>query len=268
MMHDAPDRPHMPAALHDDGRPAPPSAARHATADPAAPGSAPDHALLCLLQVCSASFPTGAFNHSYGFETWVDGDIVRDADSFESACRDWLLHGLVTADGAAVALAHGRQQAGDGAGLVELDRIVAALKLSGETRAASVKTGRALLTIARDVFRPAISAPYLKAVQHDPDVGQQAVAFGALAAAEGIPQDAAVMAFLHSSVANLAGVVARLVPLGQTDTQIIIQRMNGHIQQVADTALAATVDSLSASFVALDVASMQHETLYTRLCMS
>ena len=35
--------------------------------------------LLYLLQVANASFPTGAFNHSYGFETWIDSGALDDA---------------------------------------------------------------------------------------------------------------------------------------------------------------------------------------------
>ena len=115
--------------------------------------NAPDR-LLYLLQVANASFPTGAFNHSYGFETWIDSGALDDAASFESACRDWLRYAAVPTDGAAVAHAHRRAAAGDLDGLVDLDHIVGALKLSRESREASFKTGRALLGAYRDIFSP------------------------------------------------------------------------------------------------------------------
>ena len=50
--------------------------------------------LLYLLQVANASFPTGAFNHSYGFETWIDAGALDDGARFERACRDWLRYGV------------------------------------------------------------------------------------------------------------------------------------------------------------------------------
>ena len=50
----------------------------------------PAERLLFMLQVSNASFPTGAFNHSYGFETWIDSELINDGSSFEVACRQAL----------------------------------------------------------------------------------------------------------------------------------------------------------------------------------
>ena len=38
--------------------------------------------LLYLLQVVNSAFPTGAFNHSYGFETLIDSGEIHDVHSF------------------------------------------------------------------------------------------------------------------------------------------------------------------------------------------
>ena len=51
-------------------------------------------AILYLLQIANASFPTGAFNHSFGFETWIDAGEITTAAELELACRDWLSYGL------------------------------------------------------------------------------------------------------------------------------------------------------------------------------
>ena len=108
--------------------------------------------LLYLLQVANASFPTGAFNHSYGFETWIDAGALDDAARFEGACRDWLRFGAAPTDGAAVAHAWRHAAAGDLDALIALDETLGALKLSRESREASFKTGRALLGAYRDIF--------------------------------------------------------------------------------------------------------------------
>lgn len=108
--------------------------------------------LLYLLQVANASFPTGAFNHSYGFETWIDADALDDAASFGSACRDWLRYAAIPTDGAVVAHAYRHAATGEHDALLERDAIVGALKLSRELREASYKTGRALLAAYRDIF--------------------------------------------------------------------------------------------------------------------
>ena len=183
---------------------------------------APDR-LLYLLQVANASFPTGAFNHSYGFETWIDSGALDDAASFESACRDWLRYAAVPTDGAAVAHAHRRAATGDLDGLVDLDRIVGALKLSREAREASFKTGRALLGAYRDISRPIPSLPSPKRPATAAARGKQAVIFGAAAEAQGIGTKDAVLAFLHAALSNLVSVGARLIPLGQIESQRIVR---------------------------------------------
>ena len=141
--------------------------------------------LLYLLQVANASFPTGAFNHSYGFETWIDSGALDDAASFESACRDWLRYGARRTDGAAVAHAHRLAEAGDLDALVDLDHIVGALKLSRESREASFKTGRALLGAYRDIFGAQPLASFADAVREGRCEGHQAIVFGAAAAGAG-----------------------------------------------------------------------------------
>jgi urease accessory protein len=223
---------------------------------------------LFLLQLCNSAFPTGAFNHSYGFETWIENGEVHDAQSFERRCRAWLRYCVATSDAAAVGHAHRLQCAGDGEGLARLDRLTGALKLSRESRDASLKTGRSLLTAAREVFRPPIIESYLTAFERAPTLGHQAVAFGVVGAAKDLDIAATVAAFLHSNAANLAGVASRLVPLGQTETQQVLRRLTEEIPEMAEVALDLREDEMGASTATLDAASMQHERLYTRLCMS
>ena len=228
---------------------------------------APDR-LLYLLQVANASFPTGAFNHSYGFETWIDSGALDSAASFESACRDWLRYAAVPTDGAAVALAHRRAAAGDLDGLVDLDHIVCALKLSREAREASFKTGRALLGAYRDVFSADSLAPFAEATRDGRCEGHQAVIFGAAAEAQGIGVEDAVLAFLHAALSNLVSVGARLIPLGQIESQRIVREAWPLLTQGTEDACAKEPDSLGSATAGLDIASMRHERLHTRLCMS
>lgn len=224
--------------------------------------------LLYLLQVANASFPTGAFNHSYGFETWIDSEAINDAAGFESACRDWLRYGVAPADGAAVAHAYRYASRGDVEGLVALDLLVGALKLSRETREASFKTGRALLGTLNDVFALDDLAPFAGAVGEGRCDGHQAVIFGVAASAQQVGEREAVLAFLQAALSNLAGVGARLIPLGQVDVQRIIKNAWPLLVALTDEACAQEVDTLGTATAGLDVASMQHERLHTRLCIS
>lgn len=228
-------------------------------------GSSP---LLYLLQVANAAFPTGAFNHSYGLETWIDASQVNDAATAEAACRDWLRYGSAPADGAAVAAAHRAALAGDQEAIVRVDRIVGALKLARETREASLKTGRATINAIRDVFQAPRILAYEALVREGRCGGHQAVAFGIAAVDFEVSQEQAVLAFLQSGLMNIVGVAARLIPLGQVDAQRIVARAWPLLQGCAAIAQSRDLRHFGSATAALDIAAMRHERLTTRLCMS
>lgn len=223
---------------------------------------------LFLLQIANSSFPTGAFNHSYGFETWFSDDTVTDGASFEIACRDWLIYCMARSEGIAVARACEMARLGDDAGLLDLDSRVAALKLSRESREASSMTGGALLSAYLDIFnRPGLEY-YATAVQSGRAEGHHSVIFGAICGLSDIDVTDAVLTFLQTAVSGLAGVASRLIPLGQVETQRIIAHTWPLIQEASLMAVEADVDDMNAATLSLDVASMQHENLKTRLCIS
>lgn len=224
--------------------------------------------LLYMLQVSNSSFPTGAFNHSYGFETWIDSEQINDAPSFEVALRDWLIYGVASADGAAVAHAYRAVQADDIDALVALDDLVGALKLSREAREASDKTGHALLSALRDVFAPEKLKIFESAIKSGRCAGHQAVIFGAAAREFGLSERDTVLSFLQAAISNLAGVASRIIPLGQVETQRIILNAWPLLQEATKNARNTALNEMGTSMTSLDIASMQHERLHTRLCMS
>jgi urease accessory protein len=223
---------------------------------------------LYVLQVANASFPTGAFNHSYGFETWIDGGEVGNAAQLEVAANDWLEHTATKGDAAIVAQAHRAAQAGDAPRLVTLDHVAAAIKLSREAREASDKTGHALLRALRDVFNLAGIKGYLRAIGDGDCDTHYAVVFGAAAAEFCIAEDVTILTYLYSSLSGLIGVAARLIPLGQVESQRIIRNAWPLLLEATIRARDTEPDLIGTATVGLDIASMRHERLYTRLCMS
>lgn len=228
----------------------------------------PPDPLLTMLQVANAAFPTGAFNHSFGFETLIENETIKDAASLDSHCRDWLRYAVAPADGAGVALAHRAWLANDEAGLAAIDETLGALKLAREVRDASLRCGRALLSALNDVFEPSPLSALGAAIRAGRLDGHQATVFGAGAAALGVGERDAVLAFLQSSLINMTSVGARLIPLGQVETQRIVARAQDLIQESIAVALGRTLGDLGSTTIAFDIAAMEHERLTTRLCMS
>jgi urease accessory protein len=60
----------------------------------------------------------------------------------------------------------------------------------------------------------------------------------------------------------------RLIPLGQTDGQRAIAALEQAVLAATEEAMGATIDDLGSAAFTVDLASMAHETQYTRLFRS
>ncbi len=75
-------------------------------------------------------------------------------------------------------------------------------------------------------------------------------------------------AFLHALTSNWISAGSRLIPLGQTDSQRVLAALEPVVAATARRALAASLDDLGSATFRADLASLRHETQYTRLFRS
>jgi urease accessory protein len=68
--------------------------------------------------------------------------------------------------------------------------------------------------------------------------------------------------------ANLISAGVRLIPLGQTDGQRLLAAFEPVVAVTAARALATPLDQVGGAAFCADIASMRHETQYTRLFRS
>ena len=94
------------------------------------------------------------------------------------------------------------------------------------------------------------------------------IAVGAAAAAHGLPLVETAQAFAQAFAANLVSAGLRLIPLGQSDGLRVLARLEPLIPRVVAGALGASLDDVGGAAIAADIASMRHETQYTRLFRS
>ena len=71
-------------------------------------------------------------------------------------------------------------------------------------------------------------------------------------------------AFLHALTSNWISAGARLIPLGQTDSQRVLASLEPVVVATAKRALEASLDDLGSATFRADLASMRHETQYTQ----
>ena len=94
------------------------------------------------------------------------------------------------------------------------------------------------------------------------------VAVAVAAAAHGVPLAPALVAYLGAFAANIVSAGVRAIPIGQTDGQRIIAALAPTIEEIAALRRGATLDDLGGAALRADIASMKHETQYTRLFRS
>jgi urease accessory protein len=222
-------------------------------------------ALYRLMTWLSPAFPVGGFAYSSGIEWAVEaGDIVDSA-----TLTDWLDAMLGDGAGFCDALllvqAYRAAEAGEGASLREIAEFAAALVPSRERQLETTSQGRAFIDIARAAW----AADGLDAMLAGAGVPPvYPVAVGVVAAAHAVPLGATLHAFLHALVSNWISAASRLVPLGQTDSQRVLVRLEAAVASTAARALNAKLDDVGSATFRADLASLRHETQYTRLFRS
>jgi urease accessory protein len=222
-------------------------------------------ALYRLMTWLSPSFPVGAFSYSSGIEWAVQaGDIVDAA-----TLRDWLAATLAQGpgfcDGVFLAHAHRAASSRDDAGLREIAELAAAFAPSRERHLETSAQGRAFVDIARAAWN---CDGLDRMVACCDGITIYPVAVGVVSAAHAIPLAPTIQAFLHALTSNWISAGARLIPLGQTDSQRVLASLEPAVVSTTKRALQASLDELGSATFRADVASMRHETQYTRLFRS
>ena len=221
--------------------------------------------LLTLLQLTDSFFPTGAFAHSFGLETYVQLELVNDPETFEMFLRSTLHHGLRNGDAVAIGLTYKATEIEE---VIDLDARLTAMKVARESREGSIKIGKQFLRNAAILERNAMLDEYAERVRSGRCAGHHAIAYGLVASAAKIDLFSAVLGYLHAHVVGQVSAAVRLIPLKPTDGQGIINAIRPNLIDIARFAEGAGMDDLRGFTPGLDIRSMQHERLYSRLFIS
>ena len=220
---------------------------------------------LPLLVWLSPSFPVGAFAYSHGLEWAVEAGDINNAATCQSWISDLLVHGSGYNDAIIMAAAYRAVTIRDRAALGEVAELAVAMQPSSERHLEATAQGNAFFTAARAAWEVP-SLAFLKSAW-DGDVAYP-VAVGALSAGHDIPLSTTLDAFLLAFSATLVSAAVRLGPIGQTDAQRILAALMPTIRKTAILASTSTLDDLGSAAFRSDLASLRHETQYTRLFRS
>jgi urease accessory protein len=228
----------------------------------------PPLALLRLQSWLSPAFPTGSYSYSHGLEWAIEAGYIYERKSFV----DWLEADLCYGSGRNEAIFFGEAWRSaindDRAKLLEIAELAAAFRGTSEFALESSQQAAACLATLRQVW-PDRLLDWLSEILCERRVEPAlAVVLGVRSARQGIPASLALPTFLQSYIANLVAAGVRLIPLGQTDGQLAIAELEQAVLAASAQAKKATTDDLGSAAFMVDLASMAHETQYTRLFRS
>ena len=210
-----------------------------------------DAALLTLSQWLSPAFPISGYAYSHGLETAISRGDVKTPESLAA----WLTAIIETGSGKAdaVLLVQAMASKADHGALQDC---AAALSASRERWEETMAQGRAF-TDTVNQLTGADAVPVALPI-----------AVGRAAADLDLSPVRVAALYLQAFAGNLVSAAVRFVPLGQTEGQVVLAKLQPAILRTADAACHLSTDDIMSSVPGADLAAMEHETLDVRIFRS
>ena len=252
-------------------------------------------ALLAMVQICDSAFPSGAFALSNGVETLVELEQLTDTVGFERYVRDWCALLPYRELGQMTNAQHiGRQMllrpedantevsvadclrdarscthpSDPWRQLARLDALSAAATVASEVRNGSRRMCSSVRKIIASYEHFPLLDGYGTLIDDGTCSGTHSIMVGLFAASIHMDAPTAASLYAHSLLSGLIVCAVKCVPLKQSDGQRILYESNGWLLRAVECAACVEAGQLGVSGPLMELASMQHETMYSRLFMS
>lgn len=223
---------------------------------------------LHLIQIHDSAFPSGSFAHSFGMETYIQEDAIASESDLKKFCEMYIRENFASGDAIIANEAYHLAKNGDIEGLVHLENISHAIKLSPETRKGSMMMGRQFLQTVQPLSEDELLQSWYEKFKSKEVKSHYAVVYGIYTASLGVDARSSLETFLYSSITSLVLNAVRAVPLGQMGGVKTVHSLIPVIQETAKIVMESNLDNLDNNSVALEISSMQHEFLHSRLFIS
>jgi urease accessory protein len=223
-----------------------------------------DAGLYRMLAWLSPGFPIGAFSYSHGLEAAAEAGQVRDRASLQGWIAAVVVLGGGRVDADILRDAHHAAAANDIELLSAANRRGLAYRATAELALETSAQGEAFLATCCAAW----PEPFLNSWAAGIDAVCHPAAVGATMARAKIPVGSALTGYLQAMAANLISAGMRLGIVGQTDGQRILAALEPVVGATVTVSLAREAADFGSATFAVDLASMAHETQYTRLFRS
>jgi urease accessory protein len=223
-------------------------------------------ALYRMLVWFSPGFPIGSFSFSHGLEAAAESGAVCDRNTLQDWIGAILTWGSGRIDVDILRAAYRAAAADDIVALVDANCSGLAFRATSETRIETTAQGEAFLKTCCAAWPDPFLDRWFGALN-----GRSvcyAAAVGAATARAGVPLEWALTGYLQAMSSNLVSAGLRLGIIGQTDGQRILAAVELVICAAVAGALTRQSEAFGSATFAVELASMAHETQYTRLFRS
>jgi len=219
--------------------------------------------LLRMLQIASANLPVGAFSYSQGLESAIDAGWIDGSDTMSQ----WLveqLQGVMTyQELPLLKRLYEAFKSGSMQEAIKLSEQVIAYRETAELRDEERQRGRAMAKVVQ-----ALHPKHHKIDALPSESANQLYVFAGYCYRENLKCSQTLSAYTYMWLESLVIAAIKLVPLGQTDAQVMIYETMGQIGDVCAISMQVADDEIGYSSPAVAMASSLHETQYSRLFRS
>lgn len=218
--------------------------------------------LLHLLHITSPALPVGAYAYSQGLEHAINAAWVKD----ERTASDWILglleFAMARLDVPVLIRLHRAWMADDHEGVRYWTHFLQASRESSELQQQDRHLGRALASLLVNLEQER-ARPWL-----DAEITSFATLFACVAATQNVTEQDTVLAYLWAWTENQVAAAIKLMPLGQSGGQRILQ--NAMVVIVAAQAFGSAIrdEDIGILVPGVAIGSALHEIQYSRLFRS
>ncbi|OCA85032.1 urease accessory protein UreF [Pseudobacillus wudalianchiensis] len=227
-----------------------------------------DKNLLSLFQLCDSNFPTGAFSHSFGLESYIQSDVVRDQRTFFEWLQVYVHEQLIYTDGLACRLVYDALLREDLEQVWKMGRLLTVQNLPRETREGTNMIGDRMLKLSQSLYAFPLLALYRDQIKNKQSFAHPAIVFTMVAHGLEVPKPNAILYYLYSAVSSLVQNAVRAIPLGQTAGQVITHQFHSELQRAAEKIIQLPENDFGIVSPGLELAQMEHERVNIRIFMS
>ena len=219
--------------------------------------------LLNLLQLTNSALPVGSYSYSEGLENLGENGVIINYETLKNWLTQELHYGAIRLEAAIMLRGYKAIKLCDVEALNYWNNWASAARETEELREQSWQMGRALSRLMQQLQPQTITI-----FNQIGDNCNYAIAYAIAAANWDISEQEVLLGYFHSWVTNLVSCGVKIIPLGQTAGQQLILHLHPIIIRVTEQVLSLDDDNLSSCSWGLSLASMAHETQYTRLFRS